>query len=71
MQITKDSWTTEMAPQIKILATKPTSEFDLWTPHGGRKELYPGSRPHTSILTMCVLLYTYKTYIQINKILKS
>lgn len=71
MQITKDSWTTEMVPQIRILATKLTSEFDLWIPYGGRRELYPGSCPHTSILIMCMLLYTHKTHIQIDKILKS
>lgn len=70
MQITKDSWTIEMAYQVRILATKLTSEFDLWNPYGERRKLYPGSCRHTSILMMCMLLYSHKTHIQINKIIK-
>lgn len=70
MQISKDSWTIEMAPQVRILATKLTSEFGLWNSYGGRRELYPGSCRHSSILMICMLLYTHKTHIQINKIFK-
>lgn len=70
MQITRNSWTIEMAHQIRILATKLASEIDLWNPYGGRRELYPGSCRHTPILMMCMLLYSHKTHIQINKIIK-